>query len=230
MTAAAVPLAGTAEKVDKYIESTYVASDDALIAALAASDAAGLPPIAVSPPQGQLLQILARSIGARRILEIGTLGGYSSIWLARALPAADGDARLVTLELEATHAAVARSNLARAGLERCTEVRVGAALDSLAALVREGGAPFDFCFIDADKQLMAEYFEFALQLTRKGALIVCDNVVRQGAVADADATDERVRGVRRLNERFGADPRATTTQIQTVGSKGYDGFGISIRN
>lgn len=213
-------------QVDKYIESHYVPHDEALEAALKASDAAGLPHIAVSPTQGKLLQILAQSIGTKNVLEIGTLGGYSTIWLARALPSGAG--KIVTLEIDEKHANVARSNIAHAGFGDRVEVRVGKAIDSLAAL-KAAGESFDFVFIDADKQSMAEYFEFALQLTRKGALIVSDNVVRNGQVADTNV-DERVQGVQRLNQRFGSDPRATTTQIQTVGSKGYDGFGLSIRN
>jgi caffeoyl-CoA O-methyltransferase len=214
-------------QVDKYIESHYVHYDEALEATLKASDDAGMPHISVSAPQGKLLQILAQSIGTKNVLEIGTLGGYSTIWLARALPVGAG--KIVTLEIDEKHANVARSNIARAGFGDRVEVRVGKAIDSLAAL-KAAGESFDFVFIDADKQSMAEYFEFALQLTRKGALIVSDNVVRNGHVADADSTDDRVQGVQRLNKRFGSDPRATTTQIQTVGSKGYDGFALSIRN
>jgi predicted O-methyltransferase YrrM len=209
------------EEVDRYIGETLVRADDALEAALAASDAAGLPAISVSPAHGKLLWLLARMLDARRILEIGTLAGYSAIWLARGL-AAGG--RLVTLEALEKHAAVARKNIARAGLAEVVEIRVGQALDALPGLQ----APFDLSFIDADKQNNAEYFRWALKLSRPGSLIVVDNVVREGAVIDARSRDASVQGVRRLNELIAAEPRVAATAIQTVGIKGYDGFAIAL--
>ena len=209
------------EEVDRYIGETLVRADDALEAALAASDAAGLPAISVSPAHGKLLWLLARMLDARRILEIGTLAGYSAIWLARGL-AAGG--RLVTLEALEKHAAVARKNIARAGLAEVVEIRVGQALDALPGLQ----APFDLSFIDADKQNNAEYFRWALKLSRPGSLIVVDNVVREGAVIDARSRDASVQGVRRLNELIAAEPRVAATAIQTVGLKGYDGFALAL--
>lgn len=211
---------------DAYLDETLVRPDLVLEEALRASEAAGLPAISVSPAQGKFLNLLARSVGARAILEIGTLGGYSAIWLARALPQ-DG-ARLVTLELEEKHAALARANLARAGLAAVAQVRVGRALDTLPQLEREGAGPFDFVFIDADKPSIPEYFDWALRLARRGTVIVVDNVVRGGAVADAASTDAAVLGVRRLNERMAAEPRVSATVLQTVGSKGHDGFALAL--
>ena len=216
--------------VDRYITDLLVPRDDALDAALAASDAAGLPAISVSPNQGKLLHLLARLAGARNILEIGTLGGYSTIWLARALPGGEGrEGRVVTLEADEKHAKVARSNFDRAGLSNVIELRVGRALETLPRLAAEGRGPFDFVFIDADKENTADYFAQAIELTRPGAVIVVDNVVRNGAVADAASTDRSVQGIRRFNERLAADPRVAATAIQTVGSKGYDGFAIALR-
>jgi predicted O-methyltransferase YrrM len=209
--------------VDRYIGGLLVASDPALDAALAASAEAGLPAINVAPNQGKLLQLLARLQGARSILEIGTLGGYSTIWLARALPP---DGRLITLEANPKHAEVARANLARAGLKGVIEVRVGQASDSLAKLEAEGCGPFDLIFIDADKPSYPDYFGWALRLSRRGTLIVADNVVRKGAVADPANADPMVQGVRRFTELVGAEPRVSGTAIQTVGSKGYDGLAI----
>lgn len=211
--------------VDRYITDLLVPADAALDAALEASEAAGLPAIAVAPNQGKLLMLLAKLQGARRILEIGTLGGYSTIWLARALPA---DGRLVTLEANPEYAQVARGNLARAGLAGVAEVRVGPALETLPRLAEEGPAPFDVVFIDADKPSTPEYFRWALRLARRGTLIVVDNVVRDGAVADAASEDESVRGIRRFNELAAAEPRVSATAIQTVGSKGYDGFALML--
>jgi predicted O-methyltransferase YrrM len=207
--------------VDRYVESLLVPSDPPLEAALAASAAAGLPPIAVSPLQGKLLHLLACAVRARSILEVGTLGGYSTIWLARALPAGG---RLVTLELEPRHADVARENLERTGLGERVEIRVGPARETLAALAREQAGPFDLVFIDADKQGYADYLGLALELSRRGTLIVADNVVRDGDLADASTADARVQGVRRFHERLASEPRLRATTIQTVGSKGYDGF------
>lgn len=210
-------------QVDDYLEAAYALSDPALEAAQAAARAAGLPEIQVQPNLGRLLQILAQSVGARRILELGTLGGYSTIWLARALPA---DGRLVTLELKPEHAAVARANLAHAGLAERVEIRVGSAADSLAALAAAGGPPFDFVFIDADKAALADYFAAALPLTRPGGLILVDNVVRDGAVTDAASPDANVQGVRRFNAAVAAEPRVSATVLQTVGRKGWDGIAV----
>ena len=209
--------------VDRYLTDKLVPPDEALDAALHASHAAGLPAINVAPNQGKLLELLARVQGARRILEIGTLGGYSTIWLARALPT---DGHLITLEYEPRHADVARANIAHAGFADRVELRVGAALDSLKALVNENTAPFDLVFIDADKQTYAEYFQWSLRLARRGTLIIADNVVRKGAVADPTCEEERVRGVQRFFDAAAADPRVSATAVQTVGSKGYDGFAL----
>ncbi|MEU9045389.1 MULTISPECIES: O-methyltransferase [unclassified Kitasatospora] len=214
----------TWDAVDAYFSEQLVGHDPALEAAAAAADAAGLPNIAVAPNQGKLLHLLALTQGAKRILEVGTLGGYSAIWLARALPA---DGTLITLEIDPKHAEVARGNLAAAGLEKVAEVRLGRGADSLAALVEQGVEPFDLVFIDADKPSNPEYFRRALQLTRPGSLIIVDNVVRGGAVADADSTDPAVLGTRALHELIAAEPRVTATSVQTVGSKGYDGFTLA---
>lgn len=211
--------------VDRYIADTLLPPDPALEAAVKASDAAGLPPIAVAPNQGKLLHLLARAMGARRILEVGTLGGYSTIWLARALP--EGG-RMVTLEFEPRHAEVARANLARAGLADRVEVRVGRAIDSMPGLLDEGLAPFDLVFIDADKVGYPDYLAWSLKLTRKGSLIVADNVVRNGKVADAASTDANVQGVRRFNAMLAAEPRVEATAIQTVGVKGWDGLAFAL--
>lgn len=211
--------------VDRYLDETVVRPDDALNSALAASDAAGLPAICVTAAQGKLLHLLAHSLGARRILEIGTLGGYSAIWLARALPVGGS---LVTIELEAAHAHVAKENFARAGLTASIDLRVGRALDVLPQLEAESGDPFDFAFIDADKPSNPDYFRWALRLTRPGGLIVVDNVVRNGEIVDPFSADDRVQGVRRLNELLAAEPRVAATTIQTVGAKGYDGFTLAL--
>ena len=211
--------------VDRYITDLLVPPDPALDAALAASEAAGLPAIAVAPNQGKLLYLLARLQGARRILEIGTLGGYSTIWLARALLP---DGRLITLEADRRHAEVARANIAHAGLAEVVDVRVGRALDTLPVLAAEGGRPFDLVFIDADKPHNPDYLVWALKLTRRGGLIVADNVVRDGAVIDPAVRDSGVRGIRRMFELMAAEQRLSATAIQTVGSKGYDGFAIAL--
>jgi predicted O-methyltransferase YrrM len=211
--------------VDHYLDDVLVGHDAALDAALRESAEAALPPINVAPTQGKLLNLLARSIGARSILEIGTLGGYSTIWLARALPA---DGRLITLEIDRRHAEVARANIARAGLEQRVEVRVGRALDALAQLGEQAAGPFDLFFIDADKPNIPAYFSWALRLARPGSLIVVDNVVRDGAVIEADSADASVQGVRRLNELMASEPRVAATVIQTVGVKGYDGFALAL--
>ncbi|MFF7990909.1 O-methyltransferase [Kitasatospora xanthocidica] len=214
----------TWDAVDAYFSDQLVGHDPVLEAASAAADAAGLPKIAVAPNQGKLLHLLALTQGARRILEVGTLGGYSAIWLARALPA---DGSLLTLEIDPRHAEVARGNLAAAGLGEVAEVRLGRAADSLAALVEQGVEPFDLVFIDADKPSNPEYFRRALQLTRPGSLIIVDNVVRAGAVADADSADPAVVGTRALHDLIAAEPRVSATSVQTVGSKGYDGFTLA---
>ena len=210
--------------VDDYFTTLLAPADEALTAALRDSDAAGLPPIHVAPNQGKLLHLLAQIQGARRILEIGTLGGYSTIWLGRALPA---DGRLITFEYDPTHAEVARGNLARAGLDKIAEVRVGPALESLPKLAEENPEPFDLVFIDADKVNNPHYVEWAVKLTRPGSLIIVDNVVRGGTVADADSTDPSVRGTRAALELIAAHPKLSGTAIQTVGSKGYDGFALA---
>ncbi|MCW5249111.1 MULTISPECIES: O-methyltransferase [unclassified Streptomyces] len=212
------------DDVDAYFTRHLSPQDDALDAALRDSDAAGLPPIAVSAPQGKLLRLLAEIQGARRILEIGTLGGYSTIWLARALPA---DGRLVTLEYSARHAEVAVANLARAGLGALADVRVGPALESLPKLAEEQPPPFDLVFIDADKANNPHYVEWALKLTAVGSVIVVDNVVRGGRVADPDATDGAVLGTRAAIELIAGHPRLSGTVVQTVGAKGYDGFALA---
>jgi predicted O-methyltransferase YrrM len=211
--------------VDSFIVDKLIRSDAALDAALQANSAAGLPPIDVSPTQGKMLHLLARVAGARRILEIGTLGGYSTIWLARALPA---DGALVTLELDPKHAAVARENIARAGLGSMVELRIGPAADSLAVLEDEGVAPFDFIFIDADKPSNSTYLQWALRLSRVGSVIIVDNVVRDGAIVQADHPDPRVQGTRQFIDLLSAEPRVEATLIQTVGAKGYDGFAFGI--
>lgn len=202
-----------------------VPSDEALDAALDASAAAGLPAIQVSASQGKLLHLLARMQGARAILEIGTLGGYSTIWLARALP--EGG-RLVTLESEPRHAEVALANVARAGLADVVDLRLGPALETLPRLESEGLGPFDLVFIDADKEGYPTYFDWSVRLSRQGTLIVADNVIRAGGVVDPDTDDARVLGVRRFNELVAADPRVSATAVQTVGSKGHDGFTLAL--
>jgi predicted O-methyltransferase YrrM len=203
--------------VDEYLSKLIVRPDAALDAALADSQAAGLPEIAVSASQGKLLNLLARAMGARRILEIGTLGGYSAIWLARSLPP---DGRLISLEYSPKHAQVARANLARAGLAEVSEVRVGAGLDLLPQLT----GPFDLFFIDADKTGYPDYFRGCLRLSRPGSVMIFDNMVRAGEIADPASRDPAVRAVRQLYEDIAAEPRAAATAVQTVGSKGYDGF------
>ena len=212
-------------EVDLYITDLLVRPDAALDEALRTSAAAGLPPIHVSPSQGKLLHLLARLQGARTILEIGTLGGYSAIWLGRALP--EGG-RLITLESDPRHAEVARANIARAGLSEVVEQRLGPALETLPQIVAEGRGPFDLIFIDADKPGYPDYLGWALRLSRPGSLIVADNVVREGAVIDAASSDPSVQGVRRFNQLLAAEPRVSATAIQTVGNKGYDGFAIAL--
>jgi predicted O-methyltransferase YrrM len=211
--------------VDKYITDLLVPPDPALETALQASSAAGLPHIQVSPVQGKLLHLLARACRSRQILEIGTLGGYSTIWLARALPPGG---RVITLEADPKHAELARANFVHAGLAGVIELRRGPALETLPKLASEGRGPFDLIFIDANKSSMPEYFDWALKLSRAGSVIIADNVVRDGAVLDAASGDADIQGVRRFNERLAAEKRVTATEIQTVGGKGYDGFAFAL--
>jgi predicted O-methyltransferase YrrM len=208
-------------KVDRYVEDLLLPPDPILDAAVKASAEAGLPDIAVTPSQGKFLHLLARMQGARRILEIGTLGGYSTIWLARALPA---DGHLVTLEADPTHLNVARENIARAGLSHLVEQRLGPALETLPQL----SGPFDFIFIDADKENAAGYFKESLRLSRPGSAILVDNVVRGGAVVKPPAHDSSSRGIHEMNEAIRGEPRVTASTVQTVGRKGYDGFTLML--
>ncbi len=210
-------------RVDDYLDELLVPHDPVLTATLQAGIDAGLPQIQVSPTQGKFLYLLALIQGATRILEIGTLAGYSTIWLARALPR---DGRLVSLELEAATAEVARANLRKAGLDSVAEVRVGPALDSLAALADQGGGPFDMVFIDADKENNPGYLAWALRMSRPGTVIVVDNIVRHGAVVDPASEDESVLGVRKMFDQIVAEPRLEATGLQTVGLKGWDGFAL----
>jgi len=212
-------------EVDRYIESKLIPADPVLDEALAANRTAGLPPHDVSAAQGKLLRLFAKMQGAMRILEIGTLGGYSTIWLARALPPGG---RLVTLEADPLHAKTAGSNIARAGLSEVVDIRVGQALDSLEALEREQAAPFDLIFIDADKPNNPAYLRWALRLSRPGTVVIGDNVVRGGEVTDAGSADPRVQGVRKFFNLLASEPAIDATAIQTVGGKGYDGFAIGI--
>ncbi len=213
------------EEVDRYIADLFVNPDPALDAALAASEKAGLPAIEVSPPAGKLLMLFARMIGARKILEIGTLGGYSTIWLARALPK---DGRLITLEASARHAEVAGKNIANAGFGDRVDIRVGPALETLPKLLAAGEGPFDLFFLDADKPNNPAYFEWALKLSRPGSVIVADNVVRYGGVLDAASTDRNVQGVRGFMDMVAREKRVSATAIQTVGAKGHDGFAVAL--
>ena len=213
--------------VDDYIVDTLFESDPALDAVLTANQDQGLPAIDVSPAQGKLLSLLVRIRGAKKVLEIGTLGGYSTIWMARALPV---DGKIVTLELDPHHARVARSNFERAGVSERVDLRVGPALESLAALSSENAGPFDLIFIDADKPNNPNYLSFAMRLSRPGTVIVCDNVIRDGAVLDEDGHDANVEGARAAFSFIGSDKRLDGTAIQTVGAKGYDGFAIAIVN
>jgi predicted O-methyltransferase YrrM len=212
-------------EVDHYIAGRLIDEDPALDAALSANKAAGLPPIDVSPALGKLLHLLAKMVGARRILEIGTLGGYSTIWLARALVPGG---RVTTLEIDPHHARVAASNLAQAGVADRVDIMIGPALETLQRLVAEAVEPFDFVFMDADKQSNADYLRLAVKLARPGTAIVCDNVVREGRVVDADSRDAAVQGTRRLFDAAAAIPGLTATAIQTVGVKKWDGFVLAL--
>jgi predicted O-methyltransferase YrrM len=213
------------QEVDLYFEHMLLPADSALAHAQENAQAGGLPAISVSSLQGKFLALLAKAMGARRILEIGTLGGYSTIWLGRSLP---NDGQLVTLEIDPKHAAVANANLARAGLSSQVEVRLGPALESLTMLARAGAEPFDFVFIDADKPNIPAYFDWAVKLARRGAVIVVDNVVRNGEVINGASSDNGVPGIRALIAGLSSDPRVETTVIQTVGSKGHDGFLMAV--
>jgi len=211
--------------VDRYVEGLFIGTDAALEAAVADSQAAGLPAIQVSAVQGRLLHLLALLVRARRILEIGTLGGYSTIWLARALPE---DGRLISLEYEPRYAEVARANIVRAGLAERVEIRIGRGLETLAALAGEGAAPFDMVFIDADKDAYLEYLQWALRLTRSGSLIVADNVVRRGVIPVAGEDGARALGIQRFNAALAAEPRVTATILPLAGSKGFDGMALAV--
>jgi predicted O-methyltransferase YrrM len=216
------------DEVDRYLEERLLERDQVLESVLESSAAAGLPPIAVAPNQGKLLALLVQAIGARSVLEIGTLGGYSTTWMARALPS---DGRLVSLEVDPGHAAVARSNLERAGLLKKVEIRLGPALDSMAQLAQEEGAgTFDFVFIDADKEGTRRYFEESISLARPGALIFVDNLVRDGQLIEENSPDTRVQGMRAFVEYVATETRVQVTALQTVGSKGYDGFALALVN
>jgi len=209
--------------VDNYFDGLLIPQDSALDEALAACTAANLPAIQVSSVQGKLLHLLARIMGARNILEIGTLGGYSTIWMARALP--EGG-RIVTLEADPKHAEVARGNFVRAGVESKVELRLGKALDTLPQVAADGRGPFDIFFIDANKSNMPEYFEWSLKLARPGSIIFADNVVRDGAVLDAKSKDADIQGIRRFLEMVGKEKRVSGTALQTVSTKSYDGFAL----
>jgi predicted O-methyltransferase YrrM len=211
--------------VDQYINDVLIPHDSVLEAVLRSSADAGLPSIQVSPPQGKLLHLLIRAMGAHNVLEIGTLGGYSTIWMARALPSGG---HVLTLEADAKHAEVAWTNFARASLTGTIEQRLGPALDTLPKIAAEGLGPFDFIFIDANKSTMPVYFDWSLKLSRPGSIIIADNVIRNGAVTDATSKDADIQGVRRFNELLAAEKRVSATEIQTVGSKGYDGFALAL--
>jgi predicted O-methyltransferase YrrM len=214
------------QDVDKYLADLFVPNDPVLEETLRSSDAAGLPQIAVSSNQGKLLMLLAKACGAKNILEIGTLGGYSTIWLARALPAGG---KLITLEYSQKHAEIARANTVRAGLEKVIEIRVGPAIETLPKLEQEGFAgKFDFTFVDADKQGYCDYLDWSLKLSHSGSLIIADNVVRDGEVANPKSSDEMVQGIQRFNKKLAAEPRVSASAIQVVGSKGYDGLVFAV--
>jgi len=212
-------------RVDSYFDELFAPSDAALDAALKATSEAGMPLINVAPNQGKLLHLLARLVGARNVLEIGTLGGYSAIWLARALPP---EGRLLTLEVNPTHAEIARANIARAGLAEQVEVRLGSALTTLPQLAEQGAGPFDLVFIDADKASTPDYLTWALRLTKPGSIIIIDNVVRNGAVSDPTSANADVQGIRRALAMLAQEPRLDAAALQTVGVKGYDGMAIAL--
>jgi predicted O-methyltransferase YrrM len=211
--------------VDEYINGIVMKPDEALDATLHSAVEAQLPPISVTPAHGKLLHLIASAAGVRRILEIGTLAGYSTIWLARALPAGG---RLITIEANERHASIARANIEHAGLTDRVDIRLGAALDMLPQLAAERQPPFDFTFVDADRTRLAEYFDWAVRLSRSGSVIIVDNVVRKGAIADASSNEPNVVGVRRFNDQLKADARVDATIVQTVSAKGYDGFAMAL--
>ena len=211
--------------VDRYFNESVVGTDAVLDAAAGAAAAAQLPPVSVTPAYGKLLHLIARAQKAARILEIGTLAGYSTIWLARAVPV---DGRVMTLDVNAKHAEIARANLGRAGVADRVEIRVGPAVETLSQLARDGELPFDFTFIDADRPNAAAYFDWAVRLSRRGGIIVVDNVVRKGHVLDTSNTDPDIVGIRRLVERLASDARVSATVMQTVSSKGHDGFVLAL--
>lgn len=215
------------EKVETYIRNLFAPEDEVLSDTIQSLDREGLPQISISANQGKFLQIMAMMTNATKILELGTLGGYSTIWLARALT---GQGKLITIEFDEHHAAVARKNIHKAGLSQKVELRVGKALDILPKMVADHEGPFDMIFIDADKPPYAEYFNHALQLSRPGTIIICDNVIREGEVLDNNATDEKVQGVQRLNQLLSNHPKVTATILPTVGVKGYDGMAIAVVN
>ena len=212
-------------QIDDYYGDLLAPSDEILDSVLLANERAGLPAIGVSRLQGKFLEVLVRICGARRVLEIGTLGGYSTIWMARALPE---DGRIVTLEFDLHHAEVASTNLLRAGVAERVDLRLGPAIEILPKLVGTSDAPFDLIFIDADKESYSEYLDWALKLSRIGTVIVADNVVRDGKVIDPECDDPRVQGIRRFAARLAAEPRLSSTAMQTVGAKGYDGFALAV--
>jgi predicted O-methyltransferase YrrM len=213
------------EQVDEYINSVSIKADAALEAAAASAVKAQLPPVSVTPAQGKLLHLMARALGARRILEVGTLAGYSTIWLARALPS---DGHLITIEANPTHADIARANIEGAGLSDRVDIRLGKAVDVLPQIAAEKPPPFDFIFIDADRTGLADYFDWAVKLSRPGSVIIVDNVVRKGGVIDSASDNVDITGVRRFNERVKGDTRVDVTMIQTVGAKGHDGFAMAL--
>jgi len=213
------------QSVDHYINNLFIPEDEVLTATEQSLEKAGMPLISVSPNQGQFLHILALTRGAKKILEIGTLGGYSTIWMARALPA---DGSMISLEVDPKHAAVAKQNIAMAGLDSKVDIRVGKALDVLPMLIEEGAGPFDMIFIDADKPPYAEYLQLSLKLSRPGTLIIADNVIRDGKVLDKNPSDEAVIGAQRFNNMLAAHPGVIATIIQTVGSKDHDGMALAI--
>ena len=215
------------EQVDQYISNLLGDEDDALKGVITSIDAAGIPQISVSANQGKFLQILAKLINAKKILEVGTLGGYSTIWMARALPA---DGKLITLEIDQAHADVALQNFKKAGVEDKIELRLGPAIETLPTLLKENAEPFDMIFIDADKPPYPEYFEWALKLSRPGTLIIADNVIREGKVLDEHHPDDKVQGVHRLNKMLSGNQKVTATIIQTVGAKEHDGMVIAVVN
>ena len=215
------------EKVDKYISDLLAPEDDALSETIKSLNKEGIPQISVSANQGKFLQVMAILCNATKILELGTLGGYSTIWLARALPE---NGKVITLEVDKHHADVAQTNISRAGLSNKVDIRVGNALDILPTLIADNEGPFDMIFIDADKPPYTEYFDYALTLSKPGTLIICDNVIREGKILDSNSTDEKVQGVQRFNKMLSSNKKVTATILHTVGMKGYDGMAIAVVN